>query len=53
MNEAEIRSLDRRVSLLAAKISAVGSGADSLESLKELSELRHRRSELRAAQPLE
>ena len=53
VNEAEIRSLDRRVSLLAAKISAVGSGADSLESLKELSELRHRRSELRAAQPLE
>ena len=53
VNEAEIRSIDRRVATLTAKLQASGSGADSLEALRELDALRKRRRELRAAQPLE
>ena len=53
VREAEIRSIDRRIATLAASLEAQGSGADSLDALRELGELRARRNELRAAQPLE
>ena len=53
VNEAEIRSIDRRVATLTARLQASGSGADSLDALRELDGLRKRRRELRAAQPLE
>ena len=53
VNEAEIRSIDRQIGLITAKLDAAGSGADSLEQLRELSSLRQRRAQLRSAQPLE
>ena len=53
VNEAEIRSIDRRVATLTARLQASGSDADSLDVLRELDDLRKRRRELRAAQPLE
>ena len=51
VNEAEIRSLDRRITQLSATLDTPR--ADQLAVLRELGELRRRRAELRAAQPLE
>ena len=52
VNEAEIRSLDRRCGQLAVRLEG-SEGEESIEALRELSELRSRRAQLRAAQPLE
>ena len=53
VNEAEIRSIDRRIAQLTSALESAGQGSDSLEALRQLGELRKRRGELRAAQPLE
>lgn len=52
VGEAEIRSLDRRISQLTASLGAMGAD-ESREALRELSQLRARRDEVRASQPLE
>ena len=52
VSEAEIRSLDRRISQLTASLGAMGAD-ESREALRELSQLRARRDEVRASQPLE
>ena len=53
VNEAEIRSIDRRVSMLTASLAGGADPARSREALQELGQLRARRGELRASQPLE
>ena len=52
VGEAEICSLDRRISQLTASLGAMGAD-ESREALRELSQLRARRDEVRASQPLE
>lgn len=52
VGEAEIRSLDRRISQLTASLGTMGAD-ESREALLELSRLRSRRDEVRASQPLE
>ena len=53
VNEAEIRSIDRKVSQLTASLSGALPPDASREALRQLGELRARRAELRQAQPLE
>lgn len=53
VNEAEIRSIDRRVSMLTASLAGGADPARSREALQELGQLRVRRGELQASQPLE
>lgn len=52
VNEAEIRSLDRRIAQLTGSLEGA-SGQEALRQLKELEDLRSRRNELKSAQPSE
>ncbi len=53
VGEAEIRSLDKRINRLTASLGEGASAESSREALRQLEELRGRRAELKAAQPLE
>lgn len=53
VNEAEIRSIDRRMARLAASLDAPGGAEDPIAAMRELDELRRRRDELRRAQARE
>lgn len=53
VNEAEIRSIDRRVAAINAQLSQASAASDAREALAQLQNLRARRAELREAQPLE
>lgn len=53
VNEAEIRSLDRKIAQLTARLAQPDQEEESLNILRSLSNLRKRRQELRASQPLE
>ena len=53
VGEAEIRSLDRRIKRLTTSLSSGLDAESTSKAFEELTELRARRAELRAAQPLE
>ena len=53
VGEAEIRSLDRRINRLTTSLSSGLDAESTSKAFEELTELRTRRAELRAAQPLE
>ena len=53
VNEAEIRSLDRQMAELTARLGSSGGSEDPMAGLKRLGELRARRDELRKSRPME
>ena len=50
MNEVEIRSLDRRMAQITARVDTPSATDDPVGLMRELDELRRRREELRARQ---
>lgn len=51
VGEAEIRSLDRQIAQLTARLSASSDSTEARDCLQKLSELRKQRKDLRAKQP--